>query len=154
MLKINIVCIGKIKEDYIKNGINEFLTRIKPYANINIFELKEIPDSDIKVAKSKETNTILQFLEKKNGFNILLDIRGKQLSSEELAEKIINISNNYSTINYIIGGSNGVEESLEKFVDFRFSFSKMTFPHQLIRLILVEQIYRALSINNNTKYHK
>ena len=96
-----------------------------------------------------------RFLKIKNiGYNILLDLKGKGLTSEELAEKIDTLTLNVSTINFIIGGSNGYNDEVRNVSDMRISFSKMTFPHQLMRLILVEQIYRAICINNNISYHK
>ena len=87
-------------------------------------------------------------------FNILLDLKGKIQTSEEMAKKLDEISLNYSEVNFIIGGSNGVGDELRKMVDFRLAFSSMTFPHQLMRLILCEQIYRWVAINKNIKYHK
>ena len=106
-------------------------------------------------AINSETERIINAISKKNySYNILLDLNGKMLSSEEMADKIEKISMTNSEINFIIGGSNGVNDKLRKIVDFRLCFSPMTFPHQLMRLILTEQIYRWISINNNIKYHK
>ena len=130
MIRINIVCVGKIKEKYIKDGIEEFLKRLSKYAKLDIIEKKNY------------------------SYNILLDLSGKMLTSVEMAQKIEKISLTNSEINFIIGGSNGVADKLRKIVDFRLAFSNFTFPHQLMRLILVEQIYRWISINNNIKYHK
>lgn len=154
MLKINLICIGKIKEKYIKDGINEFKKRLEPYINFNIYELKEYSDSNISLSKNKESDDIIKNINKREGYNILLDIRGEMVSSENLSLKLSNLTNSYSTINFIIGGSNGVNTEVEKKVNYRLSFSKMTFPHQLMRLILIEQIYRVISIQNNIKYHK
>ena len=156
MVKINIICIGKIKDKYIRDGISEFSKRLSRYANLNIIELPEEDDNKgIRTAITKETERIIDALNKRNrSYSILLDLKGKLKSSEEMAEEIENISLRYSEINFIIGGSNGVDDELRKLVDFRLAFSSFTFPHQLMRLILMEQIYRWISITKNIKYHK
>ena len=156
MVKINMICIGKIKDKYIKDGILEFSKRLSRYVNLNIIELSEEDDNKgIEIAVMKETERIIDALNKRNrSYSILLDLKGKLKSSEEMAEEIENISLRYSEINFIIGGSNGVGDELRKLVDFRLAFSSFTFPHQLMRLILMEQIYRWISINKNIKYHK
>ena len=156
MVKINVICIGKIKDKYIRDGISEFSKRLSRYAGLNIIELSEEDDNKgIETAITKETERIIDTLNKRNrSYSILLDLKGKLKSSEEMAEEIENISLRYSEINFIIGGSNGVDDELRKLVDFRLSFSSFTFPHQLMRLILMEQIYRWISINKNIKYHK
>ena len=156
MIRINVVCIGKIKEKYIKEGINEFLKRLSKYIKLKIIELAEEDDNKgIENAINSETERIINAISKKSySYNILLDLKGKMLDSEEMAQKIEEISMISSEINFIIGGSNGVNDNLRKIVDFRLCFSLMTFPHQLMRLILTEQLYRWVSINNNIKYHK
>ena len=156
MIRINVVCIGKIKEKYIKEGINEFLKRLSKYIKLEIIELAEEDDNKgIENAINFETERIINAISKKSySYNILLDLKGKMLDSEEMAQKIEEISMISSEINFIIGGSNGVNDNLRKIVDFRLCFSLMTFPHQLMRLILTEQLYRWVSINNNIKYHK
>ncbi|MFC2295041.1 MAG: 23S rRNA (pseudouridine(1915)-N(3))-methyltransferase RlmH [Leptotrichia hongkongensis] len=156
MIRINVVCIGKIKEKYIKEGINEFLKRLSKYVKLEIIELAEEDDNKgIENAINSETERIINAISKKSySYNILLDLKGKMLDSEEMAQKIEEISMISSEINFIIGGSNGVNDNLRKIVDFRLCFSPMTFPHQLMRLILTEQLYRWVSINNNIKYHK
>ena len=156
MVKINVICIGKIKDKYIRDGISEFSKRLSRYVGLNIIELSEEDDNKgIEMAITKETERIIDTLNKRNrSYSILLDLKGKIKSSEEMAEEIENISLRYSEINFIIGGSNGVDDELRKLVDFRLSFSSFTFPHQLMRLILMEQIYRWISINKNIKYHK
>ena len=156
MVKINVICIGKIKDKYIRDGISEFSKRLSRYVGLNIIELSEEDDNKgIETAITKETERIIETLNKRNrSYSILLDLKGKIESSEEMAEEIENISLRYSEINFIIGGSNGVDDELRKLVDFRLSFSSFTFPHQLMRLILMEQIYRWISINKNIKYHK
>ncbi|ERK55075.1 23S rRNA (pseudouridine(1915)-N(3))-methyltransferase RlmH [Leptotrichia sp. oral taxon 879] len=156
MIRINVVCIGKIKEKYIKEGINEFLKRLSKYIKLEIIELAEEDDNKgIENAINSETERIINAISKKSySYNILLDLKGKMFDSEEMAQKIEEISMISSEINFIIGGSNGVNDNLRKIVDFRLCFSPMTFPHQLMRLILTEQLYRWVSINNNIKYHK
>lgn len=155
-MNINIVCIGKVKEKYIIDGINEFLKRMQSFAKIKIIELKESGnDNNRSSSIEKESEEILKTLEKIGGYNIVLAIKGKNYSSEEMASEIEKITvNGDSTINFIIGGSYGLSESVLKNSKMHLSFSKMTFPHQLMRLILVEQIYRWFSIINNGKYHK
>ena len=156
MVKINIVCIGKVKDKYIRDGIEEFSKRLSRYANFNVVELSEEDDNKgIESAISKETERIINVINKKSqSYNILLDLKGKQKSSEEMAELLEKITIQKSEINFIIGGSNGVGDELRRIVDFRLNCSVFTFPHQLMRLILAEQIYRWISINNNIRYHK
>ncbi|MBC2850527.1 23S rRNA (pseudouridine(1915)-N(3))-methyltransferase RlmH [Cetobacterium sp. 8H] len=155
-MNINIICVGKIKEKYIIDGIQEFSKRLQAFGKLKIIELKE-DGNDINrtISIEKESKAILETLEKNKGFKVLLDIQGKNFSSEEMATQIEKIGvNGDSTINFIIGGSYGTSDTLRKAVDLKLSFSKMTFPHQLMRLILIEQIYRWFSIIKNTKYHK
>ena len=155
-MNINVVCIGKVKDKYILEGINEFLKRMQSFAKMKIVELKEDGnDSNRNVSIEKESEDILKTLEKLGGYNILLDIQGKNYSSEEMATEIERLTlNGVSTINFVIGGSYGVSQRVRENSQMRLSFSKMTFPHQLMRLILTEQIYRWFSIINNGKYHK
>ena len=155
-MNVSIICVGKVKEKYIIEGINEFLKRMQSFAKMKIVELKEDGnDSSRNISIEKESEDILKTMEKLGGYNILLDIQGKNFSSEEMSEEIERLTvNGVCSINFIIGGSYGVSESVRKAVDMRLSFSKMTFPHQLMRLILSEQIYRWFSIIKNTKYHK
>lgn len=155
-MNVSIICIGKVKEKYIIEGINEFLKRMQSFAKMKIVELKEDGnDTNRNISIEKESEDILKTMEKLGGYNILLDIQGKNFSSKEMSEEIERLTvNGVSSINFIIGGSYGVSENVRKAVDMRLSFSKMTFPHQLMRLILSEQIYRWFSIIKNTKYHK
>ncbi|MCF2672995.1 23S rRNA (pseudouridine(1915)-N(3))-methyltransferase RlmH [Fusobacterium varium] len=155
-MNVSIICVGKVKEKYIVEGINEFLKRMQSFAKMKIVELKEDGnDSSRNISIEKESEEILKTMEKLGGYNILLDIQGKNFSSEEMSEEIERLTvNGVSSINFIIGGSYGVSENVRKIVNMRLSFSKMTFPHQLMRLILCEQIYRWFSIIKNTKYHK
>lgn len=155
-MNINIVCVGKVKEKYIVNGINEFLKRMQSFAKMKIIELKENGnDNNRAFSIEKESEDILKTLEKIGGYTILLDIGGNNYSSEEMANEIEKLTvGGVSTINFVIGGSYGVSQSVREKSQMRLSFSKMTFPHQLMRLILAEQIYRWFSIINNGKYHK
>ncbi len=157
MLNINLICIGKIKEKYILNGISEYQKRLKGYVAFKIFELKEIGnDKNRAVSINKESSDISNLLKKiGNAHTVLLDINGKQYNSEEYAKEIEKLQvNGMSTINFIIGGSYGVSDELKIEVDSTLSFSKFTFPHQLMRFIFMEQLYRWISIINNSKYHK
>lgn len=156
-MNINLICVGNIKEKYLIQAINEYQTRISKFANIKVIELKEerLPKNyslkDIEIVKEKESEKIIANLK---GYNVLLDVEGVELDSVKLANKINDIFNTSSTINFIIGGSYGVSDKLKSMVDFRLSFSKLTFPHQLFRVNVLEQIYRAFTILNNITYHK
>lgn len=158
-MNIKIICIGKIKEPYLIDGIKEYSKRISKYANLEIVELQDepIPDApskkEIDIIKQKETNKILKHI-KPSDFVCTLDLIGKQLSSEEFAEKITDITlKGFSTIDFIIGGSLGLDREFVKNSSFVLSFSKLTFPHQLIRFFLLEQIFRCFKIINNERYH-
>lgn len=159
MLKINIVCVGKLKEKYLKDGINEYLKRISAYAKVAITEINEdkIPanPSKAQIEKSlqREGKEIIKVLA--NSYPIALCIEGESLSSEQFAKRLENIQlNQNSEISFVIGSSFGLSEEVKKKCLFKLSFSKMTFPHQLMRLVLFEQLYRAFQIINNGKYHK
>ena len=143
---IKIISIGKIKEKYLKDGIEDYLKRITKYHKIHLIEL---PDSNI----DSEGNEIIKYLNNKD-YIISLAIEGTNLSSEELSKKIDNIFITNPNITFIIGGSNGIREDIKKRSNYLLSFSKMTFPHGLFRLILLEQIYRSFKILNNETYHK
>ena len=143
---INIICIGKIKEKYLKEAIEDYKKRINKYHKVNIIEL---PDSNI----DEEGKEIKKYLSKKD-YTIALAIEGKEITSTELAQKIDKIFINFSTINFIIGGSFGISEDIKNLSDYKLSFSKLTFPHGLFRVILLEQIYRSFKILNNETYHK
>lgn len=157
-MKIKIVCVGKLKESYLKDGIAEYVKRISRFAKVEITELadEKIPDNPspaecLNVLKA-EGEKISKHLE---GYIIALCVEGVILSSEELADKLADIQlGGDSTITFIIGGSLGLDEEIKRKAKFKLSFSKMTFPHQLMRLILTEQIYRGFKINANESYHK
>jgi len=149
---IKIICVGKIKESYLKDAINEYKKRISKYTNIEIIELDDY-NYDIKKTKLCEYNNIIKVMNKSD-YNILLDINGIELDSLSFAKKINDSLMINSNITFIIGGSYGVMDELRNIVDYRLSFSKMTFPHQLFRVLLLEQIFRSYKINNNEEYHK
>ena len=149
---IRIICIGKIKENFYKDAINEYKKRISKYTNIEIVELPDY-SYDIKKTMLMEHENIVRVLYKSD-YNILLDISGNELDSISFAKKMNDTLISNSNITFIIGGSNGVLDELRDMVNYRLSFSKMTFPHQLFRVILLEQIYRSYKINNNEEYHK
>lgn len=159
MLSINIICIGKIKEKFFKEAIEEYSKRLSKYCKLTITELpdEKIPDktnSSIENSiKEKECNNIINHI-KKDSYIICLDLKGKELSSEELSVNIENISMTSSQITFIIGGSLGLTEKILNLSNQKICFSKMTFPHQLIRIFLLEQIYRAFKISNGETYHK
>ncbi len=150
---IKIITVGKIKEEYFKDAITEYKKRLSKYTDIEIIEVQDEGLVDIKTSLKKESERILKYINQKD-YIITLEIEGKQLSSPELANKINNIYNNSSNITFIIGGSYGLADEIKQLSNFKLSFSKMTFPHQLFRVILLEQIYRAFKINNNESYHK
>ena len=144
---IKILCVGKIKEKYLNDFINDYKTRITKYSKIEIIELK---DSDI----NKESEEILKNINEKD-FNIIMDINGKEIDSIELSNLIDKtFTSGYNTITFIIGASNGVTDEVKSKCNLRLSFSKLTFPHGIFRGILLEQIYRSFKILNNESYHK
>lgn len=149
---IKIICIGKIKEKYLQDAILEYKKRISKYTNIEIIELDDY-NYDVKKTLLSEYNNIIKVMNKSD-YNILLDINGNSLDSISFAKKISDTLIINGNITFIIGGSNGVLDELREEVNYRLSFSKMTFPHQLFRVLLLEQIYRAYKINNNEEYHK
>jgi len=144
---INIICMGKIKEKYLTDLIDDYKKRINKYHKLNIIEL-----SDTKPIKD-QTKDILKII-KSNDYVISLAIEGKQLSSVELAEKINETFNHYPTIDFIIGESSGLSDEIKNKSNMLLSFSKLTYPHGLFRGILLEQIYRSFKIINNESYHK
>ncbi len=156
IVNINLICVGRIKEKYIEEGMAEYIKRMKSYAIFKIVELKEEGnDKERERAMEIEASEIKKVLEKNKGLNVLLDIKGKQYTTEEFVEVIESKTvHGVSTINFIIGGSYGVIEEIRAMSEIKLSFSKFTFPHQLMRLIFLEQLYRWFSIINNSKYHK
>lgn len=159
-MKIQIICIGKLKEKYWSDGVAEYSKRLKRFANLEIIELKEsrLPDNasaaDEEKVKVEEGKSILAKISDST-YVITLEVLGKQLSSEELAAKMDDLANmGRSDIAFVIGGSLGLSAEVSKRADFKLSFSRMTFPHQMMRVVLLEQVYRAFKINRNETYHK
>ena len=159
MLTINIVCIGKIKEKFFKDAIDEYSKRLSKYCKLNIVELpdEKIPEkintnieNDI---KSKECTNMINHI-KKDSYIICLDLNGKEFSSEQFSKKIEDISMESSQITFVIGGSLGLNQEILSLANQKICFSKLTFPHQLIRVFLLEQIFRAFKISNGETYHR
>ncbi|MBO4666795.1 MAG: 23S rRNA (pseudouridine(1915)-N(3))-methyltransferase RlmH [Bacilli bacterium] len=153
-MNIKLVVVGKIKEKYLEDAVLEYQKRIKPMASLQIIEVKECNSYDIDRNLKEESKLILDNIND-NDFVITLEIEGKELSSVEFSEYISkHYLYNNKTLTFISGSSDGLDESIKKRSDYKLSFSKMTFPHQLMRVIFLEQLYRALTIINNKKYHK
>jgi 23S rRNA (pseudouridine1915-N3)-methyltransferase len=159
-VNIAIFSIGRLKEKYLKQGIAEYLKRLGSYAKVEIIELPDekapenLSEAEMEQVKKAEGNKILSKIGQ-DTYVIALAIDGKQQSSEELAKTIDQLATyGKSKIAFVIGGSLGLSEDVLRRADAKLSFSKMTFPHQLMRLILLEQIYRAFKINRNEPYHK
>ena len=149
---IKIICVGKIKESFFRDAITEYQKRISKYTKIEIIEIDDYSFDDKKTIK-EESNKIIQVINK-NDYNILMDIHGKTLDSISFAKKINDTLIFNSNITFIIGGSLGVNDEVKNNCNYLLSFSSMTFPHQLFRIILLEQIYRAYKIINHEEYHK
>ncbi|RDW16749.1 23S rRNA (pseudouridine(1915)-N(3))-methyltransferase RlmH [Oceanobacillus chungangensis] len=159
-MKISIVTVGKLKEKYLKQGIQEYLKRLTAYAKVDIIEVPDekapenMSGAEMLEVKRKEGERILSHISA-DTYVITLEINGKMLSSEQLAAKMDELATyGKSKIAFVIGGSLGISEAVQKRSDMGLSFSKMTFPHQLMRLILVEQVYRGFRIIRNEPYHK
>lgn len=150
---IKIITVGTIKEKYLRDAIDEYTKRLRKFTNLEIIELKDENLNEIEKNKTKEAEKIKKHIDKKD-YIITLEIEGKQLSSEDFSKKIENTLIESSNITFIIGGSYGLADEIKSLSNFKLSFSKMTFPHQLFRVILLEQIYRAYKIMNNENYHK
>ena len=156
MLKINLICMGDIKENYLKDAICEYSKRISRFADLKIVQLKEHvapsqSDADIAQALKKDAEEIKKYLK---GYTFCLDINSKMFTSEEFSKKIEKTSLTNGEISFIIGASNGIHNSIKAIANEKISFSPMTFPHQLMRVIFLEQLYRAFTILNNISYHK
>lgn len=158
-MRITIVTAGKIKEKYLTAGINEFLKRLGPFATVKIVEINEerMKDNPSEAEKQQvlqqEGQRLLRQVPE-GSYLFVLDVYGRQLSSEELAERLGNLAlQGKSNLTFLIGGAFGLSEEVRRAADFRLSFSPMTFTHQMIRLLLVEQIYRCFKINRGEKYH-
>lgn len=160
MVSINIICVGKLKENYLKDAILEYSKRLSKYCNLNIIELQDeklpekISDKLIEEIKNKEGKKILNNI-KKDSYTIALDLKGKQYQSEEFSNKIDDIQlRGFSNINFIIGGTLGISQDVLNNCNELICFSKMTFPHQLIRVFLLEQLFRSFKISNGETYHR
>ncbi len=157
MIKINVVAVGKVKEKYFTEGINEYSKRLGRFCDFKIIEVQEenyskCSDSIISEIKKKEGERIKQAL---RGYVVCMSIDGIKISSEGLSKKIDELSSaGVSEITFVIGGSYGLDEGVLSMANLKLSFSDMTFPHTLFRLMLTEQLYRAFSISANTSYHK
>ena len=156
-MKINIVCVGNLKEKYFSNACQEYIKRLSKFHSVEIVEVEEekLPknysDADIARVKVKEGLRIEKYCK---GYIVVLDVNGRELTSEQFASKIKSVANESFVITFIIGGSFGLSDLLKEKADFQLSFSRFTFPHQLMRVVLLEQIYRATTIINNITYHK
>ena len=159
-MNIDIICVGKIKEKYLQDAIAEYSKRLSKYCHLNIIELKDekTPDGESMALderiKATEGERIIRAIDE-NAFVFVLDLKGSEMSSPDFSRKIDKLKiNGYSKLQFIIGGSLGLSKEVIKKADHNLKFSEMTFPHQLMRVILLEQIYRAFRIMNNEPYHK
>ena len=150
---IKIICVGKIKEKFYKEAIEEYKKRLSKYTKLQIIEVDDINLNNEEIIKQKEAELILKHIEQKD-YIITMEIEGKELSSIELSKKIEELETINSNITFIIGGSYGLDNKIKNISNYKLSFSKLTFPHQLFRVILLEQIYRSYKIKNNESYHK
>ncbi len=159
-MNINILTVGKVKEKFFKQGIDEYTKRLSRYCKLTFIEVPDekapenLSETEIELVKGKEGESLLKHI-KEGGYVIALEIKGKMLSSEELAEKMSHLAvTGNSLIYFVIGGSLGLSKEVVKRADFKLSFSPMTFPHQLMKVILLEQIYRGFRIIKGEPYHK
>ena len=157
-MKFKIVAVGKIKEQYLRDAVAEYAKRISRFANVEIVEIDEflstkstLSAKELEIIKREEGQAILQTLA---GYVVVMDIDGKQLSSVELSEHIAEQKQFHSTFTFVIGGSNGLSDEVKSRANLRCSFGKITMPHQLFRVVLLEQIYRSCCIERNIAYHK
>lgn len=158
-MRFYVICIGKLKDAYLRDGVAEFVKRMRPYGGITITELNESKigdkpsDADRKQVVVEEGERLLKNVPK-NAYTVLLDVYGKTMSSEDLAKTVAKLEvDGVSDMAFIVGGAFGVSDELRRSVNYKLSFSPMTFTHQMVRLLLVEQIYRASKINCNEPYH-
>ncbi len=159
MINVTVICVGKLKEAYLRDGCAEYLKRISAFSKIKVIEIaeeriKENPsDAQIKNVLLREGRRIIDAIP--NGSCVIpLCIEGKELSSVEISAELEKISINYSSVVFVVGGSFGLSDEVKALGRIKLSFGKITMPHQLARMVLLEQIYRAFSISNNSKYHK
>lgn len=159
MLNVNLVCVGKLKENYLRQAVEEYAKRLSKYCQLKIVELpdEKLPaklyEASILEVKEKESQKIVQAI-KMPSYVICLDLKGKEMTSEEFSKKIEDISlKGNSNITFVIGGTLGMTEEVLKLANEKISFSQMTFPHQLIRVFLLEQLFRAFKISHHETYH-
>jgi len=159
-VKVTVISVGKIKDKYLQLGIDEFKKRLSRFCKLELIEVRDealsekMSENDLEIVRQKESKLILNKLPD-GAYLIAMDIGGKQLSSEQLADKVQHVvTYGQSHIVFIIGGSVGLADEVRQLADIKLSFSKMTFPHQLFKLMLLEQVYRAFKINMNESYHK
>lgn len=150
---IRIICVGKLKEHFLKEAMDEYVKRLQKYTKLEIIEIADEGMDDSVVVLRKEREKIERYLNP-NDFLITLEICGKQFSSTEFSEKLEELQMRYGNITFLIGGSYGLDDDICRRSNLALSFSKMTFPHQLFRILLLEQIYRAFKIQNHETYHK
>ena len=150
---IKIITVGKIKEEFIKDSLKEYLKRLYKYTKINIIEIEDDNSKDINKSLSTEKDKILKYINEED-YIITLEIDGNMLDSISLSKKIEELFIESKKIVFIIGGSNGIHDDIKSRSNYKLSFSKLTFPHQLFRVILLEQIYRSFKIINKETYHK
>ena len=158
-MRFYVICIGKLKDAYLRDGVAEFVKRMRPYGGITITELNESKIGD-KPSEADRKQVVIEEGERllknvpKNAYTVLLDVYGKTMSSEDLAKTVAKLEvDGVSDMAFIVGGAFGVSDELRRSVNYKLSFSPMTFTHQMVRLLLVEQIYRASKINRNEPYH-
>lgn len=161
MIRINLICVGKLKEKYWRDAVSEYIKRLGAFCRIQVIELNEYKLPDAPSEKQKltalqaEARDMQMYLDINGAFTFAMCIEGTQMSSLELSKKLdFCAASGHSTVNFIIGSSFGIAQSVKEQADIRLSMSEMTFPHQLARVMLIEQIYRAFQISANTKYHK
>lgn len=161
MINVNLITVGKLKENYWKNACDEYVKRLGALCKIKIVELNEYRISynpsqkEIENGLLEEAKAMLPYIETKGAFNIAMCIEGKKMTSEALSKTVEKCGvDGFSTLNFVIGSSFGIAEEIKQKCKIRLSMSDMTFPHQLARVMLLEQIYRAFQISKGTKYHK
>lgn len=150
---IKVVCVGKIKEKFFKEALEEYIKRLSKYTKLEIIEVSDYSNDNIDIVLSKEKEQIMRYINEKD-YIITLEIEGKSMNSLEFAQTIDSILTTNPNITFIIGGSYGIHQDIKDKSKLKLSFSSFTFPHQLFRVILLEQVYRAFKILNNEAYHK
>ena len=150
---IKIICVGKIKEKFYREALEEYMKRLSKYTKLKMIEVNDVDDKNKCIVLEKEREKIEKYIDSKD-YIISLEIGGEEMDSVSFSSKLEEIFGHFSTITFIIGGSYGLHDSIKNKSHFSLSFSKFTFPHQLFRILLLEQIYRAYKIKNNETYHK